>query len=145
MRRIIIGLILLILLGGVITVLVHPLGTLSVDGAWVRPAVAGENSAAYFAVKNNQIQGDTLVSVACDAAEVSEVHTTIIDETGKAAMRQQGLLVIPPNQTVTFTPGGLHVMMTQLKQDLKPGEAVDLKLNFQNAGTIEVKAIVQQP
>jgi copper(I)-binding protein len=48
---------------------------------------------------------------------------------------------IPPGQTVTFTPGGTHIMLMGLKKPLAAGQSFPLTLTFTHAApvTVEVK------
>jgi copper(I)-binding protein len=48
---------------------------------------------------------------------------------------------IPAGGTVSFTPGGLHVMLTDVPP-LAVGDTVELRLVFDRAGSIVVSAPV---
>ncbi len=52
---------------------------------------------------------------------------------------------IPAGWQVTFEPGGLHVMLIGLHQDLEPGDVFTLTLEFENAGSVDVLIEVQVP
>ena len=41
--------------------------------------------------------------------------------------------------TVTLKPGGLHVMLVDLKQPLVPGKMAEATLQFEKAGTVKVE------
>lgn len=45
-------------------------------------------------------------------------------------------LAVPANGSVVLAPGGLHLMLVQLKQPLRAGESVPLTLVFEGAGTV---------
>ncbi len=51
-------------------------------------------------------------------------------------------LEIPPGRTVTLSPGGNHLMLTGLKQGLRAGRSLNLRLTFARAGEIEVRVPV---
>jgi copper(I)-binding protein len=53
-----------------------------------------------------------------------------------------GGLRIPAHSSVTLSPGKGHVMIEHLVGTLKPGEIVDLELQFANAGPVVVQAPV---
>jgi copper(I)-binding protein len=40
-------------------------------------------------------------------------------------------------------PGGYHIMLLGLKQDLKPGETLNVGLSFEKAGQMSVEASVK--
>ena len=87
-------------------------GSLRFDNAWVRPPVAGRTTtAAYVDVTN---RGDTAVVVtgfaSADPGLRVELHETTHDG---GMMRMQSLerVPIPPKATVSFAPGGKHLML----------------------------------
>jgi hypothetical protein len=55
----------------------------------------------------------------------------------------EGGLVIAPGKTVKLAPGGLHLMMTDLKSPLKQGEKLPVTLQFEKAGKVQVTLDVQ--
>jgi hypothetical protein len=59
------------------------------------------------------------------------------------SMQPQSRIEIPAKGQVAFEPGGLHVMLTDLKQDLKPGDSLELLLRFKNSGEITVQVPIQ--
>lgn len=116
--------------------------SLQVSGAWARPAAAGDNSAAYFTIENPTSQADTLLSAACDVTDQAELHMSSM-EGGVMSMTPQENVPVDANSQVAFAPGGLHVMLLNLKQDLKVGDKFDLTLNFQHAGAVKVSVEVK--
>jgi hypothetical protein len=64
------------------------------------------------------------------------------DET--MSMHPQESVPIPERGQVTFEPGGLHVMLVNLKRDLAEGEQIELILRFREAGEITLQVPVEQ-
>jgi hypothetical protein len=63
-------------------------------------------------------------------------------------MRAVKALDLPAGRPVELKPGGYHVMLMDLKQQMKEGETVPVTLIVETAGkreTIEVKAAVRAP
>ena len=58
-------------------------------------------------------------------------------------MRAVPSLDIPAGRSVTLEPGSYHVMLVDLAHPLSVGDKVPLTLTFQNAGTIDVVAVVE--
>jgi copper(I)-binding protein len=52
-------------------------------------------------------------------------------------------LSIEPGKTVKLAPGGLHLMLMDLKNPLKQGDKVPLTLDFEKAGKVVVSLDVQ--
>ncbi len=118
---------------------------LAVNDPWARPGLAGGNSAVYFSIENPTTSDDTLLSAASSAAEKTELHMSSMDAEGNMQMQPQESVLIPAGAQVQFQPGGLHVMLVNLQQDLNAGDQVSLTLNFENFGSISVQAAVKQP
>jgi len=116
-------------------------GPISVSKAWVRPTPKGlSTSAAYFTVTNSG-PADVLQSAATPAARAS-MHMSM-KHGDMMMMHPQGDTPVPANGTVTFAPGGLHVMLEGVKQPLAAGQHVPLTLSFAKAGKITVDAEVR--
>ncbi len=121
-------------------------GTLTVTDARARPALKGENGAAYFIVSNATNNDDTLLGVSTDIASSAEVHMSMVDDNGVASMQMQEPFIVPAQQEIIFKPGDLHIMLVDLKQDLKIGDAFTLVLRFEKAGEITVSVeVMEQP
>ncbi len=116
---------------------------ITIRDAWIRPAAANANSAFFFEVVNNGSAADTLLSANGDLSEIVEIHETYKRESDMMGMREVHNVPIPAKSTVKFKPGALHVMLIGLTKDVRPGEQYDLILQFKNAGTKKVKAVVR--
>lgn len=114
-------------------------GSLVIEAPWSRATPGGAKVAAgYMRIVNRGAEPDRLTGGTAAAAGGFEMHeTTTMD--GVARMRPvEGGIVIPPGGSVELKPGGLHVMLTGLKQPLKQGEAVAGTLVFEKAGTVVI-------
>lgn len=122
-----------------------------VEGAWARRAPMMEssgskggsgNGAVYAVLVNPGKQPDALVAAASDAAATVEIHESYQDM-GMMMMRPVRKIEVPAGRKVEMKPGGYHIMLLNLKRDLKAGQAVSLTLQFQKAGKIPVKAEIK--
>ncbi len=104
----------------------------------------GQNSAAYMTLVNSGDTADRVLSATTDVAQVVELHTVEMED-NVMKMRPVEQIDIPANGQVELRPGGLHVMLIDLKQSLKEGDLVNLTLILEKAGAIEVQAPVRQP
>jgi copper(I)-binding protein len=113
-------------------------GGLSIHRPWSRelPPVA-PNGAAYFRVENGGSETVRIVSVSTPIADRAELHAHETDG-GVMKMRHVHSVEVPAGGSVSFEPGGLHVMLIGLKQPLVDGESFPLTLGLDEAGTIEV-------
>lgn len=97
---------------------------------------------AYLSVTNMSGHADRLVSANSDRAMKVEIHEARMDG-GVMRMRPvAGGIVIEPGETVTFQPGGLHLMLTGLQSPLRKDETLKLVLRFETAGEISVEVPV---
>lgn len=117
--------------------------TPTITGAWARPAAAGGMSAAYFSVANGAGSADALLSVTSPTVSAAEVHQTVVDGAGTAAMRPVDRVELA-GETVDFKPGSYHVMLMGLSKDLPAGSTVELDLVFEHAGRVVVTADVRR-
>ena len=120
-------------------------GALTVRDAWARPAVIGENAAAYFTIENGTSSNDSLLSVSSDIAAAAELHMSMTHDNDVMSMEMQDAVEVPATEKVEFKPGGLHVMLVDLNRDLNVGDTVSLDLHFQTVGDMIVEVTVQEP
>ena len=114
----------------------------AVEKAWLRlPAVEGQPAAAYFQMEASG--GDAvLTGLASPAAQRIELHESV---TAGGVVKMVPLTRVPvaAGETVTFEPGGKHAMLFGLGPDVKPGETVTLRLNFDGAPPVTTEAEVR--
>jgi copper(I)-binding protein len=115
-------------------------GPIAVTNAYVRPPVPpNKTAAAYFTVYNTTSSADRLLDVVTGAGATAVLHT--IGRNGQMAVAPNGV-VVPAHGSLVLSTSRGHVMIGQLFGTLKPGQSVDLELDFQNAGPINVVATV---
>jgi periplasmic copper chaperone A len=119
-------------------------GNLVISGAWARAAPAGMPvGAAYFTIENRGKQPDGLLAIASSAAAKVELHRTTV-ENGMSRMRPAGEIVIAPGSRISVAPGGLHLMLMDLKYPLLEGNYLPLTFTFRRAGKITVQIRIQK-
>lgn len=104
----------------------------TVKDAWVRAPAPGQKVAAAYMELVSRGNSMVLIGVASPVAGRVEVHGTTV-EAGVMKMRPAGNVELPAGKPVKLAPGGLHVMLMDLKQPLKPGDKVPLALTVQRA------------
>jgi copper(I)-binding protein len=117
----------------------------TVKDPWVRGTVANQKATGMFA-QITSTSGGKLVSAHSPVAGVVEIHEMVMDG-NIMKMRAIPGLELPVGKAVELKPGGYHVMLMDLKQELKVGESVPVTLVIEGAGgkreTVEVKAPVK--
>ena len=94
------------------------------------------SSAGYFTITNNGDASDSLIGVEADFPRVMMHNTEVQD--GVASMRHMDAVILEPGQTVTFEPGGFHVMFMGLSEPMTEGEEIPATLIFENAGRLDI-------
>ncbi len=66
---------------------------------------------------------------------------------GNGAMEMSYLteIPVPARRPVSLDPSGLHVWLADLNQPLRAGEGFPLTLEFEKAGSREVRVVIVQP
>ncbi len=117
----------------------------SVEGPYVRMAPPGAPAtAAFMALRNSGGKVARLVKVDNGVAKVTELHNHINDG-GVMRMRQVKAIEIPAKGEARLEPGGLHVILIDLKAPLKEGASVPLTLGFEDGSSKTVEAKVVRP
>lgn len=94
--------------------------------------------AAYMTIANAGGETDRLVGGTTTIARVVEIHE-IVPEGDVMRMRPLADgLEIPAGGEETLEPGGYHVMLIGLTEDLNPDMTFDLTLQFERAGEVTV-------
>ncbi|MHB8778971.1 MAG: copper chaperone PCu(A)C [Anaerolineales bacterium] len=117
---------------------------LTVNETRARPAFKGENGAVYLVIENHTDSHDALTGASTEIASATEIHMSMQNEQGVMTMSRQDSVQILPGEKVTFKPGGLHIMLVDLKQDLKIGDTFTLTLQFEKAGEIIAQVEVRE-
>ena len=134
---------LIVLLCSLVTGVVY--AEIIVTDATVRLLPPGvPNTAAYFSIQNQSDTDQTLVGASADFVAKAEIHNHILVD-DMMSMKQQSEVVIQPGETVSFSPGGLHIMLFGLKQPLREGQSVVFSLQTKEGKLISVTAKVALP
>ena len=116
-----------------------------VQNPWARASAAmSGNGAAFMTITNDGTAPDRLVSAASPVCEMAELHTHLM-EGGVMKMRQIDGVDVDPGTPTVLQPGGLHIMLMQLKTPLKEGGSFPVTLTFAKAGAVTVDVKVLSP
>ena len=123
-------------------------GAIAIGHPFATPSIAGTaNGAAYLqSLENTGTAPDRLVRASTPAAARVELHTMSVDAQGVMRMREIDGIALAPKAKLQMRPGmGMHLMLVGLKEPLKEGATFPMTLQFEHAGTVEVKVVVQTP
>lgn len=112
---------------------------------YVRAVPPGQPATgAFMVLQNSDAKAHVLVKADNAASKVTELHGHV-NEGGVMKMRPVKQIDLPAKGEAKLQPGGLHVMLIDLKQPLKAGDTVALTLTFEDGSTKEVSAPVRHP
>jgi copper(I)-binding protein len=114
----------------------------TVRAAWARPAEKGMNSAIYMQVQNGS-RSDALIGASSEAAQMVQIHQTVINADGVAEMKPQSRIELAPGEVLELKPGGYHIMLMDVFQPLLVGDSLDVTLLFEEAGEVYVQVTVK--
>lgn len=112
---------------------------------WVRATPPGATvTAAYLEIKGAKGVSDRLKTASAPGIGRVELHATTFRQ-GIASMSAVDSIAVPAGQAVVLGPTGLHLMLLDVAQPLKEGEALKMTLDFEKAGPIEIEASIEPP
>jgi len=85
--------------------------------------------AGYMTLRNPGAQAVTIVAVQSDAFASVEIHRSYMQD-GMMRMDPVDSLTIEPGETLQLAPGGLHLMMMQPAEATRPGDSIEIVLEF---------------
>ena len=117
----------------------------TVKDAWVRGTVAQQKASGAF-MQITSTSGGKLLEVSSPVAGVAEIHEMAM-QGDMMRMRAVPALELPAGKAVELKPGGYHLMLMDLKQQLKAGDSVPLTLVVEGKDgkreTLNIKAAVR--
>ena len=118
---------------------------LEVSAAWARASLSSNNnSAAYMSISNPTDKQITILGASAVAvANNVELHKSFVDEKGIGRMTSIDKIVVPDNSTISLSPGGIHIMLFDLKRKLNPGDSFRVVLAVEGMDAIIVDTEVK--
>ena len=117
----------------------------SVQDAYVRLAPPNAPATgAFMVIRNNGDKDVKVLKADNPVSRVTELHTHL-NEGGVMKMRPVPGIDIKAKGEAVLKPGGLHVMMIDLKAPMKEGDIVPITLSFDDGSTKQVDARVIRP
>jgi hypothetical protein len=112
-------------------------GDLVISQPWSRETPRGAPVASgYLTIENKGAAEDRLLGGSTDIASKVDVHEMATNG-GVMSMRTLNSgLPLPAGATVTLAPAHYHLMLNELKRQLKQGDSVAITLSFEKAGNV---------
>ena len=116
---------------------------IEVRDAWIRPAAQGGNGAIYFVIENHSSETHEMIGAASESAAAVEMHESSMSG-DVMQMHQVEAVSLGPGSEVTFEPGGLHIMLIDLTEDLETGDEIEVTLQFTTFEDLTIPVPVQE-
>lgn len=118
--------------------------TVKVENPYARAVPPGQpNSASFMTLVNTADVDHSVMSASSPVAATVELHTHT-NNNGVMEMRQIPQIDIPAKGRAELKPGGLHIMLIGLQQEMKIGESAPVTLTFEDGSTTTVDAAIQE-
>ena len=125
--------------------------SLVVSDAWVRATTGSEDptmTGAFMNIDNDGEADVSLTGASSPGAGMVELHTMAMADGAMVMRRILGGIEIEAGYGQALMPGGDHVMLMGLTEELAPGEEVELVLEFSDGSsqelTVPVKAFTEE-
>jgi copper(I)-binding protein len=120
------------------------LAQVAVSEPWIRGTVAQQKATGAFMLLKAE-RDSRLVAAKSPVAGVVEIHEMAME---KDVMKMRALpngLELPAGKTVELKPGGYHVMLMDLKQQMKEGETIPMTLVIEGKDKKQTLVDVKAP
>lgn len=122
----------------------HNQGALTVVHPWSRATAPSQKAGGVFLkIINDGNQPDRLIGIETDMADQASLHAMIRDGDVMKMRPVEGGVVVPANGEVELAPGGKHVMLIGLREQLIKESTFPLTLIFESAGRFEIVVVIE--
>jgi periplasmic copper chaperone A len=116
---------------------------ITASNAWVKLPASGETRTMAFANFENATMYDVyLKSAAADVAEKVELRDAGLS--GEAALKAVDFVTVPAHAWAYMGPKGNHLLLLDLKRELKEGDIVTLTVTTEIGDSLQVQAVVKR-
>ena len=117
---------------------------LHIDAPYVRLAPPqAQATGAFMQIRNTSDAERKLVKAESPVAKTVELHNHV-NENGVMKMRPVTHIVVPAHGKAELKPGSYHIMLIEMKSELKEGDLVPISMSFDDGSTSEVEATVRK-
>jgi periplasmic copper chaperone A len=117
--------------------------TIDVEDAWARsPGEGGKRTMAFAEITNTAEKADTLLAVSSPWADRVTIER-LVPEGYEMKPRTVPTMTIGPGKKLKLTASEYYFRLDGLNRDIRPDFEIPISLRFQNAGRVEIKAVVR--
>lgn len=116
---------------------------LAIGQPWSRALPPTAQTGAVFVTIHNQGPDERLLAASSPIANKVELHTHLMQGDLMQMVQVESIEIIGHGGQQQLKPGGYHIMLIGLQQQLREGERFPLRLSFANSGEIELQVEVR--
>ena len=116
----------------------------NIEQPWIRLIIKARPAAGYFTLRNNGDKPVQLTGASSSACGSVMLHQSK-EVDGVEKMLPVKSLTVKPHGTVTFAPGGYHLMCMQPQPAMAIGKSVPMTLKFAGGDSITAQFPVKGP
>ena len=121
-----------------------PAKEMTIGHGWTIPSLGEAPTAAVYVTIENGAEPNRLMAAKTPVAARVELHTHRLED-GIMMMQKLDAIDIPADGVVAMQPGGVHIMLFDLKSRFEEGETFPLTLMFEKGGNRETMIDVRWP
>ena len=114
----------------------------SIDDAWMRVLTPEVPAGGYFRLRNASPDPLMLTGASSPDCGMLMLHESS-SAGGMESMRDVGAITVPAGGTLTFAPGGYHLMCMSPSPAMKPGQTAPVTLHFETGQSISASFVVR--
>ena len=114
------------------------------SGGYMQTTIPSVPAAGYFTLENKGEMDHELVGASSPGCGSVMLHKSE-EVNGVSTMHHVDSVPVPAHKSITFAPGGFHLMCMSPTASLKPGSSVPVTLTFKNGGTVTGDFPVRKP
>jgi copper(I)-binding protein len=97
----------------------------------------------YVTIENLGEEADRLIAATTDFTQAGVFQAAVMQADGTVAVQDVPAVQIGAGQSVTFQPGGIHIVLNDVQRTFRAGEHFDMTLEFASAGPMIVEVEVE--
>lgn len=109
---------------------------LTLEQPWMRFIIAARPAAGYFTLLNGGNEEKVLTGASSPDCGMVMIHKSMTENGANAMMAMDNGVTVPAHGTVTFTPGGYHLMCMKPSPGMKDAKTVPMTLTFKDGGSV---------
>ncbi|MGI4902373.1 MAG: copper chaperone PCu(A)C [Janthinobacterium lividum] len=121
-----------------------PANAVSVSGAWVRWLPSGLPAAGYMTIVNHGSQTLAIVSASSPDYDSAMLHRSVHNGSSER-MEMVDKLDVPAHGQIALSPGDYHLMLTDAKHKIAPGDTIHVEIDLSDGSKLDVPMPVSPP